>query len=477
MRLAPLLALLLAAPTLHAQADLNPPEAYYPLHVGDQWEYREYDMTGSPPAAFRFVRRTVTKDTVAGGHRYAIVRDQGFRAGGGGMEDRRRLLRFDTTEANVREYYGGGSERDLLQCRLDLAVPAEGGLVPCGTGPLSSYGVAPDSTIAIGGSVLNTSVRRLYYFYFTESFAANVGSLGAIGCEGGCSDLRLEYARVAGVEYGQKIPGLGHDPDPTPAQAYAPLAVGNRWEYRIADQSGGTLFGYRRETILRDSLLDGETWRVLRAETFSPERTPTGSAERLVRFDAAAANVLQRTDTGTSLRYLCRLDLDLTGDGAFPDCQAGVSYSKGPATVLGVETTRLTFGYDFGSVSVAAGFGFVSSVDEGRFTTLVFARIDGQTFGTAVADEAGAEPDGAFALTAAPNPTTGALRLALTLPAAQTVRLEAFDALGRRVWQQTAALAAGAQALTVDASAWAPGVYVVRAAAGQTTATARVVRQ
>ena len=56
------------------------------------------------------------------------------------------------------------------------------------------------------------------------------------------------------------------------------------------------------------------------------------------------------------------------------------------------------------------------------------------------------------------------------------VRLEVFDALGRRVLSREVAASPEAR-VEIDASAWAPGVYVLRAASGDTVATARVVRR
>ncbi len=94
-----------------------------------------------------------------------------------------------------------------------------------------------------------------------------------------------------------------------------------------------------------------------------------------------------------------------------------------------------------------------------------------------VAGESGAPSANVLALIAAPNPTSGVLRLTLAVPETETVTVEAFDALGRRVWQQEATLAAATLVVVADASAWAPGVYVVRATVGQATATARIVRR
>ena len=86
-------------------------------------------------------------------------------------------------------------------------------------------------------------------------------------------------------------------------------------------------------------------------------------------------------------------------------------------------------------------------------------------------------PDRTLALSApAPNPATGRVRLSLSLPQAQTVRADVFDALGRRVATLLDGTAPeGESALLWDASASAPGVYVVRVRTATTDLSRRLV--
>ena len=74
-----------------------------------------------------------------------------------------------------------------------------------------------------------------------------------------------------------------------------------------------------------------------------------------------------------------------------------------------------------------------------------------------------------------PNPASTAATLRVTLDAPATVRLVVTDALGRDVLTDVRALAAGPQTLAVDAARLAPGVYVVRVAAGVRVGTHRLV--
>jgi hypothetical protein len=75
-----------------------------------------------------------------------------------------------------------------------------------------------------------------------------------------------------------------------------------------------------------------------------------------------------------------------------------------------------------------------------------------------------------------PNPSRGRASLTLELAAAQAVRIEVYDALGRRVAVvHDGALEAGAHALTLDGAHLPAGLYVVRATGEGFTATRRVV--
>ena len=94
----------------------------------------------------------------------------------------------------------------------------------------------------------------------------------------------------------------------------------------------------------------------------------------------------------------------------------------------------------------------------------------------AVATEPDALSEGYRFSPMAPNPTTGRSSFDLAVGQAETVRVEAFDALGRSVAVlHDGPMAAGQTArLTLDASSLPAGVYVVRAA-GESFVTARRV--
>ena len=93
-----------------------------------------------------------------------------------------------------------------------------------------------------------------------------------------------------------------------------------------------------------------------------------------------------------------------------------------------------------------------------------------------VATDDGPQPGPAALLAAAPNPFRGATRLRFRLDAPSDVRLDVFDALGRRVAFVAGAFGAGEHPVPLGGGELAPGVYVVRLSAAGVVRTQRIVR-
>ncbi len=106
----------------------------------------------------------------------------------------------------------------------------------------------------------------------------------------------------------------------------------------------------------------------------------------------------------------------------------------------------------------------------------VFAAVSSIANPTSSGD---AVPLSTLALSVAPNPTRGTATVSVDLSAAAQVRVEVFDALGRRVaLPHDGPMAAVTHPLSLDTSGWPPGIYLVRAIteAGTTTRTLTVAR-
>ena len=117
--------------------------------------------------------------------------------------------------------------------------------------------------------------------------------------------------------------------------------------------------------------------------------------------------------------------------------------------------------------------GWTFTFDQTTFLSQVYYAAVG-TSGSFTAIE-GTPVAGAFELTAAPNPASGATSVSFVLPEAQDATVEVFDVLGRRVATLLdGPVAAGESTVTWNAAGNAPGVYVLRLTAGTQAAVQTV---
>ncbi len=281
-------------------------------------------------------------------------------------------------------------------------------------------------------------------------------------------------------------------PDTTAPQRYFPLEVGNRWEYLYLYAPGAPWpqpspppepVAYWRWTVVDETVVGGEPAFTVRRETYSLTGAPGAVTTMTVRYDEAQARIV--ASESSILDYLwCRMDEPFHGGS----CTSGVGYGE---PVLGTTTAvkenygavtgmRYRFAADVGLLRYYMLYQKGNAQED---VQLQFAHVGGRSYGTpvpvlpvVVASEPEHEAP-AFSLSAMPNPTTGPLALSLTVPAAGPVAVEAFDALGRRVYHAEEELTAGEHTLVLDASAWVSGPYVVRAGSGGGTASVRIVRR
>jgi hypothetical protein len=150
-----------------------------------------------------------------------------------------------------------------------------------------------------------------------------------------------------------------------------------------------------------------------------------------------------------------------------------------------VTTALKAYTYFTGTVvetRYAAGLGLLYYVSEelGSFErALRYVRVGGVEYGEHIplAGEPPAGRPATLTLTTHPNPFLDRVTLDLTVPSPQAVTVEVFDVLGRRVYAEEHAVSRVAR-LALDGRAWAPGVYVVRATAGDgQSAFTRIVRR
>ena len=297
--------------------------------------------------------------------------------------------------------------------------------------------------------------------------------------------------------------GGGPEPDTTDWHRYFPLAQGNAWQYRAyvyndMGEEGG--FYYSRD-VIGDSLIDGQLWWVLRGCTRPLNgSSPSCGGREFVRYDDENRMLLKRGEDSNSNPSIgwwgtvpCRLDapfnssVECTGPGTFgksfyvygghnftlvlpPDEVEDVTV-KGYVT----EGTEVT-------TEVVAGIGVVYNSGEASadFRALIWTRVGELEYGTRVfvfptgSEEAPPVAE-ALRLEVWPNPSRGAVSVALTLDRSQPVELEVVDVLGRVVVRRDlGALPVGRHEVALDGGAWGAGTYLVRVEAGARRATERI---
>ena len=193
------------------EPDTTAPWRYYPLAVGNAWEYDRFP-TGLPHIDLGTWRVDIEKDTLIDGTRYFIHRSRFYDADGlPSQSDPTRVpIRFDTLTATVQLASG----RPFYETPCPLDVPFDT-TVLCGElqDPYLTYGGYDEGTL----SFPDTSFAVTYKGYanslgFTTSHAAGYGRF-ALSFDNG-DTLVLEYMRINGVEYGAPQFPLPGEPAP-----------------------------------------------------------------------------------------------------------------------------------------------------------------------------------------------------------------------------------------------------------------------
>ncbi|MEM6325589.1 MAG: T9SS type A sorting domain-containing protein [Bacteroidota bacterium] len=174
--------------------------------------------------------------------------------------------------------------------------------------------------------------------------------------------------------------------------------------------------------------------------------------------------------------FWSEVDIDGLGTSNLPSDRKMLA-SHGPFALQPGESTEITFAivYSRSDLGHLASVRQLAVVDAPRVAAI--ARVLGPDPDLATIrlgdlpaplpplPDPGPEPPSRYAVaeTPAPNPTTGDATLRLDLPASARVRLEVFDALGRRVATPVdATLGAAEHRLDVPSGGLPPGVYVYR---------------
>ena len=242
-----LLAVLLAALPTAGQAQVPPDtldgHRYYPLAVGNVWEYHEAELPR------HFTRHTLTSDTTVGAHRYfrRVTHFEAPTATDTIRWTEYDYVRYDTAGVVVAVPSPGADTVAVDPCWGDAFMRdlrlGFGAVVPC---PEPGWWPGPDSVVVEGayntvwqpevlsGTAQYVEVAAVKNFYINQliwtGFVADVGPTGS----GNLWGPRLHYARIGGVEYGNPEITLAQEPFTPEAAALEVRVLGNPVRGRAA---------------------------------------------------------------------------------------------------------------------------------------------------------------------------------------------------------------------------------------------------
>jgi hypothetical protein len=250
-----------------------------------------------------------------------------------------------------------------------------------------------------------------------------------------------------------------------------------------------------RWSVVGDTAVGANEYRTLRQERFNLDLAPTSVLNRYVRFDSLSNRVLEWFPAFGERPFEfapCRLDRPFSADEPCddPDQWFGWWYAGGghdfPLANGDSATAKHFAWYSIGRrVILAADIGLYELRDDKvksfDWYELLYARTPARTYGGPFLPPPVSVQNGPGGHTAAlivsPSPSDGPLVVRLKLAGEAHARVEAFDAVGRRIHQVDVVLHSGQGTVRLDATRWARGVYVVRATAGGVNVSTSVIRR
>ena len=209
MRFVTLLLLAAAlAPSVRAQTDTTSAWRYFPLEVGNRWEYSYATAPASPfppqppPQLREYWRWMVTGTVGSGSGRLFVLRQERYSLSGALLSSYTAHARYDSATARVEV---DGARFAYAPCPLDLPFYSFTG---CDYGPANGVGY--------GQTVLGlvTSLKRFDNGLVGGwvQLAAGIGFVRHVYDHDGKgmppTDIELQYARVGGRAYGTPVPIL-----------------------------------------------------------------------------------------------------------------------------------------------------------------------------------------------------------------------------------------------------------------------------
>ena len=468
------------------------PLDFYPLHVGDKWQYFvEEKQIGEENETSRYIEiNVVGKDTIDDKSYFILTNSENYCL---------QYLRIDSSDATIWEL------KDGSECMIDSLT-----MLPNSKGFINQC-FGSSECISDTTKVIFNQERDVKKFYYTDGttctfctrgyyeYAENIGKTikhiihpAPEGFESGYKIDSLVYAKVGGVEYGTFVsPRINEDVN------YYPLQNGNyfeyisrSWEFPYYDETS-----YNSIEILGDTLLvNGKTYKIVLSKDI---------LKNSVRYKN-----YERIDSSTGAVYMYSPDINYENPEYIIDslsAQIGDTiissrdnseYFKKIVTdirvdsVFGILTEVKSFfdisyipGYQY---EIARGFGFWSAYNcefGCGSSQLVYAIIDGKEYGikTDIKNFNNNLPIKFSLSQNYPNPFNPSTTIKYSIPSnvkseTSNTKLVIFDILGREV----ATLVnkeqkPGNYEIQFEASGLTSGIYFYKLQSGSFVASRKMI--
>ena len=198
---------------LYSQSDsLKVMLSYYPLQIGNYWEYLTYsEEIPYPPTDSIFYSIEVMGDTtLENGHKYEILLQKKI------YPNNKISFNYDRIDSSTGCVYRYINDTTLNhEYKMYSLFAQPGDTINASRGRLTSFGYYRTSCLSVKIDTIlgfTTQIKEFYDYSFfpgeNYGLAEGLGLIYSSTCEFGCGLTSLVYAKINGKEYGTKITGV-----------------------------------------------------------------------------------------------------------------------------------------------------------------------------------------------------------------------------------------------------------------------------
>jgi hypothetical protein len=443
---------------------------FYPLHIGDFWEYIEADTVmfmGENRSSRYSLAKEVTGDSVIGNYSYKKIVAQ-VCANSIQRADSCELQRIDST-GNVYYFFDG---KDQLRYDFSKGI-GERFASPY---PDRYWEVGDKYTVVGFGDTLQAIDFYLYnkdrWYERTETVIEKFGLTYY------CGSAYTYDERPWGKFFGGILNGITYGNLLVKKQKvdwseFYPLHIGDVWKYEGHE---GVFEIITIKSVISDTLMpDNNIYKVIVSQSFGGPYSGKGTV--FERFDNTVQSVMSWNSFGsTSLRKIkfsvCLGDTFASGNSSFNYVFDDKTYDEIQYSIY-PDLVNATYNF-------ARGMGLTSETGEFYYSGLVGAVINGIVYGdttvTNITEKENKIPTEVKLYPNYPNPFNPSTVISYQLPAKSIVTLKVFDVMGSEV----AILAneekdAGNYQVVFDAKKLASGIYFYTLRAKNFTSTQKMI--